>query len=430
MKIKKYEADTEQEAMIKIKEELGKDAVILSIKKIQPKGVFKLFNKPKVEVTAAYEENDANETKTNEAKKDTSYNDFENNLAFIRELNEARKEKAAEPEIQEQSSATLNPNLTEEVNNQIYQQQNSYKEVKEDMRYLEKKIDNLEILLNRVTEKVANTEKSILKKTNNLYENEALNNIYNNLLENEVLPEVAEILLDGMEVLLKDNGGNIEPVLKVVYNRIIDMMGDIKPVAINNKPEIIVMMGSTGVGKTTTIAKLSSYFILNEQKKVGLITADTYRIAAVEQLKVYADILGIEVAVVYSENEVKATIERFKDKDIIFVDTAGRSHKNDAQVNELSLLLEEMPDCQKYLILSAATKYKDAVNIIETYSKISDYNIIFTKLDETITKGLILNICHLTGKPLSYVTVGQNVPDDIELINPQEIAKELLRSMS
>lgn len=422
MKIKKYEADTEQEAMIKIKEELGKDAVILSIKKIQPKGVFKLFNKPKVEVTAAYEENDINE-----AKKDTSYNDFENNLAFIRELNEARKEKTSEPEIQEKTSAS---NLTDEANGQIYQQQNSYKEVKEDMKYLEQKIDNLEILLNKVTEKVANTEKSILKRNNNLYENEALNNIYSNLLDNEVLPEVAEGLLDGMEELLKDNGGDVESVLKVVYNRIIDMMGDIKPVAINNKPEIIVMMGSTGVGKTTTIAKLSSYFILNEHKKVGLITADTYRIAAVEQLKVYADILGIEVAVVYCENEVKATIERFKDKDIIFVDTAGRSHKNNAQVNELSLLLEEMPDCQKYLILSAATKYKDAVNIIETYSKISDYNIIFTKVDETVTKGLILNICHLTGKPLSYITVGQNVPDDIELINPQEIAKELLRSMS
>lgn len=422
MKIKKYEAGTEQEAMIKIKEELGKDAVILNIKRINPKGFFKLFNKPKVEVTAAYDENSSEEVKS------TDYNDFQNNLAFIRDLNEARK--ADIPVTDKTLEIKKDFPIMEEKVQSSKDGINAKKSENSDMDVLEKKIDHLEALLNRVTEKVDSTEKNILQKVNRNYDNEDLCEIYNNLIENEVLPEVAEALLEGVDEILRENNDNIELALKIIYNRIIDMLGEIKPIVINDKPQVVVIMGSTGVGKTTTIAKLSSYFILNEQKKVGLITADTYRIAAVEQLKVYADILGIDVSVVYSENEINKALEKFNDKDIIFVDTAGRSHKNGEQLNELNLLLEQMPNCQKYLILSMATKYRDAVNIVQTYSKMSDYSIIFTKSDETMTKGLILNVCYLTGKPLSYVTMGQNVPDDIGLINPQEIAKELLGSMS
>jgi len=186
-------------------------------------------------------------------------------------------------------------------------------------------------------------------------------------------------------------------------------------------------MGPTGVGKTTTIAKLTSDFILNYNLRLGLITADTYRIAAVEQLKTYAEILSVEVGVVYSTKDFIECIGRLTAKyDMILVDTAGRSHKNSENLTELSELLAACPAAEKHLVLSLTTKCDDLLQIIEAYSDIADFDIIFTKLDETQELGSILNICHLTQKRISYVTNGQNVPDDISIVEPEKIARALL----
>lgn len=380
MKIKRYEAATDQEAILKVKEDLGKDAVILNIKKIQPKGLFKLFKKPSVEVTAAYED------------RSIDTNLFQSKL-------DALKEKPIDK------------------NNEI--------------ESLEKKIDNIENMLNKVSTKMVNYESTLSKSNVSKYNSAELQIIYNNLLDNDVIPEVADKLLEGLQEIIQNDSNKINLVIKIVYGRIIEMLGKVEPIVLDNsnKPQIIFVMGPTGVGKTTTIAKLCSLFILNNSANIGLVTADTYRIAAVEQLKVYAEILGIETKVIYSETEMPEIIDSFCDKDIVFVDTAGRSHKNTEQIGDLCSMLKQVKDAQKYLVLSSTTKYKDMLNIIKTYSDISDYKIIFTKADETLTKGAILNLRYLTAKPVSYITNGQNVPDDIELIKPEEIAKELLGSM-
>lgn len=379
MKIKKYEASTEQEAILKVKEDLGKDALILNIKKIQPKGVFKIFTKPRVEVTVAYEE------KKEEIKK----------------------------------SFTANSTNDESIKNEIF------------VDNIEKKIDNLETLLYKMSSKLLSYEDIVKQKSNEKYNNTIINIIYDNLIANEVMPEIAVKLLENLDEIIEKDKENLNLAVGIVYNRIIEIIGNIQPIIINKdeKPSFIVMMGPTGVGKTTTIAKLSSHFILKEHCDVGLITADTYRIAAIEQLKVYSDILGIETEVIYSETEIEDIFKKLSYKDIVFIDTAGRSHKNNEQIDELNLLLQKTKNCGKYLVLSMTTKCKDLISIVDTYSKITDYNIIFTKSDETITKGIILNICYLTGKTLSYITNGQNVPEDIEIIKPEEIAKALLGSI-
>ena len=160
-----------------------------------------------------------------------------------------------------------------------------------------------------------------------------------------------------------------------------------------------------------------------------MVTADTYRIAAIEQLKTYAEILNIPVEVIYNSDELPETLNKMKDYDLILIDTAGRSHKNIEQFKELDYLLSTVDEKQIFLVLSATTKHKDMMSILNQYSSISDYNIIFTKVDETISLGTILNVKYLTEKPLSYISFGQNVPDDIELISPKKMTKALLGSI-
>jgi flagellar biosynthesis protein FlhF len=196
----------------------------------------------------------------------------------------------------------------------------------------------------------------------------------------------------------------------------------------SKKKKYVFFIGPTGVGKTTTIAKIASTLKLSGKAKVALITSDTYRIAAVEQLKTYANILGTPLKVVYSSEEMEKTKEELKAYDLVLIDTAGRSHNNPEQKEDLQRLLATVPEEQRevYLVMSATTKYKDLVKIAQSYSEIAKYSLIFTKLDETDAIGNIFNLRMVTGAPLSYMTWGQNVPDDIGKVDAQKMAKQLL----
>ena len=199
---------------------------------------------------------------------------------------------------------------------------------------------------------------------------------------------------------------------------------------------MIFFIGPTGVGKTTTIAKIASHFKLEKYTKVAFITSDTYRIAAVEQLNTYASIIDCPVNVAYSPDEMDECLDEFKTYELILVDTAGRSHKSEEQMEELDKLIETVErrkdefDFEIYLTLSVTTKYKDLVNIADKYKHIKDWAIIFTKLDETCSLGNMLNMKLYTGGQLSYTFSGQNVPNDIEVINEQRLAKLLLGGKS
>lgn len=167
---------------------------------------------------------------------------------------------------------------------------------------------------------------------------------------------------------------------------------------------------------------------LSKKLKVALVTSDTYRIAAVEQLRTYANILSIPLKVVYTAEEMESIRDELLAFDIVLIDTAGRSHNNVEQKEDLIKLLASVPEDEQevFLVLSSTTKYKDLVRISQVYSEMTKYNLIFTKLDETDTVGNIYNLRVLTGAPLSYATWGQNVPDDIGKFNAQKIAKQLL----
>lgn len=190
---------------------------------------------------------------------------------------------------------------------------------------------------------------------------------------------------------------------------------------------VVAFIGTTGVGKTTTLAKVAAHFVLEQNLKGALITADTYRISAVEQLKKYAEILGLPVEVVYSSADLRKAITRHRGKDFILVDTAGRSQYNEFQMDELKELLTAYPRMEKHLVVSATTKEQDAAEIMERFSACGPDRIIFTKTDETRTVGMVLNLLAGRELPLSFLSNGQSVPDDIIPATAQRLAELLLR---
>ncbi len=418
MIIKKFQGETETEAILAAKEEMGSEAVVMNIKTIKPKGIFSIFRKSVVEVTAALEEKDTKQA----AKQQYTSQRFAGN--------------------RQAGSIGTSINLVSDEKPDIYNDNN-----KSESAAIEEKLQKLQLMLEKqiVKEKTSSDseEKKVDTSDNDaqkelFVDNDKAKNlsclklVYNKLIDNEVAEVFANQIISEVEnSLVKE--APLDNVLAAVYQKIILKLGE--PVAIetdSDKKKVIFLVGPTGVGKTTTIAKLASSLKLGKKAKVALMTSDTYRIAAVEQLRTYANILDVPLSVVYTESEVETTLEKLSDYDIILVDTAGRSHKDTEQCEEIFRMVNAA-DPEKtgferdvYLVVSATTKYRDLVRITKAYETLGDYKIIFTKLDETFGYGNIINIAMLTGKSMSYTTFGQNVPDDIDVIDVQEIAKQLL----
>lgn len=386
MIIKKFQAPTETEAIMMAKEELGSAAVIMNIKTLKQRGFARLLKKDIVEVTAALEERVTTEKLP------------------TRTINLIAKEQ-------------ILPELEIPKTNAI-----------------EEKLDNLQNILEQ---KINNSEKEQENPSDDKRENENSVNmkfiqlVYSQLIENEVDEKYANQIIGEIENSLKKES-NVDSILAGIYQKIILKLGQPKAIELKNQErKVIFFVGPTGVGKTTTIAKLASYFKLEKKVKVALITSDTYRIAAVEQLRTYANILDVPLSVVYTLEEFNKAVKMFESYDLILVDTAGRSHKNNEQCNEMLHLIKDCSISEElekevYLVLSAATKYKDLLKINQVYSNIDKYSIIFTKLDETTCLGNILNMKLAANVSLSYVTSGQAVPDDISIIDAQKIARSLL----
>lgn len=258
----------------------------------------------------------------------------------------------------------------------------------------------------------------------------AVEEIYNGLLENEIEPWLAEKISLLMEKEITSEDLKKKAVTVGILENFLKSFIQIgQPIEAKNG-KLVAVVGPTGVGKTTTLAKLTAYFSLMENKNVALITADTYRIAAVEQLKTYGEIMGIPVEAVYTPEELENAIAKYDDKDIILLDTAGRSQKNNQQMEELKEFLQGVEPDETYLVLSATTKYKDLIDMVENFSQVNFDKVIFTKLDETNNYGAVISLlCHLK-KPVSYLTVGQNVPDDIKRASHEELFSPLLKRLN
>ncbi len=193
------------------------------------------------------------------------------------------------------------------------------------------------------------------------------------------------------------------------------------------KPRIVALVGTTGVGKTTTLAKIAAKFVLERGTEVALITADTYRISAVEQLKTYSDIIGLPLEIVYSPTELKSAIRKFRSKGLILIDTAGRNQHNDFQIQELVDLLAVDSAIEKHLVLSATTKERDAVDVMDRFAPVKPDRLLFTKTDETESIGTVVNLISSRRTRVSYFTNGQSVPDDIEAAGADMLARMLLK---
>jgi flagellar biosynthesis protein FlhF len=192
------------------------------------------------------------------------------------------------------------------------------------------------------------------------------------------------------------------------------------------KKKYVNVIGPTGVGKTTTLAKIAADCILKHQKKVAFITTDTYRIAAIEQLKTYAQILNIPIEVCYSLKDFHAAAKKFASYDVVLIDTAGRNFRNKQYVDDLVNVLDFGMDLETYLVFALTSKQKDMEDIFRQFSTIKIDKFIFTKADETSVYGSMINLTDKFNIGVAYITTGQNVPDDFLIASPEAITNVLI----
>lgn len=392
MKIRRYMAKNTQEAILKVKMDLGNDALILNTRKVRQKGFFGLFAKPLVEVLAAIDE-----------------------YGGRREPENVRYAPGAVSAVREAGNK-INPDEKEEK-----------------ISNLENKINSMEQTLQRVflqtqADKASGKPVQMEKPPSRVAIPEIF---YSNLVKNEVEADIAKKIMDAVASKIGENS-DVNDTAAVYHSIISGLLGKPETIRMNppGKPTVVIFVGPTGVGKTTTLAKIAANYLLIQKKTVGMITADTYRIAAVEQLKTYAEILGIPVNVAYSPGDIVDAVGQHSDKDLILIDTAGRSHRNKTQFEELKALVAASGADEIYLVLSATISPRSCREIVSSYDFLKDYKLIFTKTDEAPAMGIVLNVRYLTGKKLSYITTGQSVPDDIETVNIDKISKKLMGSIN
>ncbi|GMU20970.1 MAG: flagellar biosynthesis protein FlhF [Phycisphaerae bacterium] len=233
---------------------------------------------------------------------------------------------------------------------------------------------------------------------------------------------------EAQQAVLKD----LVPV--ILLESIEKMLPPTEPIDVpkSGGPKVVALVGPTGVGKTTTIAKLAAHFKLREHRRVGLITTDTYRIAAVDQLRAYADILDVPLQIVLSGGDMPGALELMRDLDVVLVDTSGRSQNDTHRLGELKTFLDAAraarPDgmLETHLVLSCTSHPGQLLSVAEKFATLGVDRVVFTKLDEAVGLGVILNVSHRLNLQLSYLTTGQDVPDDMEVGHRRRVAELIL----
>jgi len=441
MIIKKFTAKTEEEATRQARAELGEGAVVMNVRTVKPAGFFGFFKRAQTEVTAAIEEvsdSDISNSKPVQLppyrpeKVNSHTMPLENSikgpsdidLSIVRDA--ARKidesERKAEKESREKDRAP------EEKDEKIL------KESGDSSRAISEKLDSIHSLIekqikNEHSEEGSSEESEGTEPKENDEISRFLELISETLKDNEVEEKYVKSIVEEARQLRKP-GVSIDYMLSGIYQRLILKFGEAATIEKNGRePEAVFFLGPTGVGKTTTIAKIASRLVVQDKKRVALVTTDTYRVKAAEQLRTYADILNVPFRIVYVDDDMRSALSEFRNFDFVLVDTAGHSPKNNEQIGNQKQFIDLTRDTMKitvYLVVSVTTKYRDLLNIADTYSKLVDYRIIFTKLDETTTLGNMLNLKLHTGAEISYVTDGQDVPDDIEVFDAQKTVRVLL----
>lgn len=399
MIIKKYMVKNMNEAMTRIRYELGKDAVIISQRKVKKPGFIGIFSPKMIEVTAAVENASKKDGADNRKKEDTLEDSIESIKKLMNDqISSAKNGANYKTDREDDGSSIVRTSSNRQMNEALkdsYAQNNA-------QDYIVKEMREMKSLISKVISGEDAKEKP--------YEN-----IRKSLINNDIEENLAETLIKDIPLSAEHDEEALENVIeKRIKVENVDLKGP------------VVLVGPTGVGKTTTIAKLAGRMALIEKKKVGLITVDTYRIGAVDQLRTYAEIMNLEFKVVITIKEMEEAVNSMNDCDVILIDTTGRSSKNSMQISELRAFVQKVNSDNIHLVISATTKNRDIKSIVEGF-KILNYNhVIITKLDETSVYGSILNILQLADKPISFMTTGQTVPDDITIFTKEQIAKLIM----
>lgn len=370
MKVKKYIAPSMPEALDKVRAEFGTDAVILSSKVVYTGGFLGIFKKRNIEVVAAVEP----------------------------------QPQPAKPVKPRYDTPIIEKELTKQVSPQPDKQQQI---VLEELRSIRKWMEQAS------------------EQTDHQFP-AAFQSVKDHLINQEVDEDVIdEIILANLE---QDQELTYHEALQKIKNYLESLFSKYQCGNVQFKQKFIHLVGPTGVGKTTTIAKLAAKSMIQDGKRVALITTDTYRIAAIEQLKTYSNILDIPLEIAYTMEDYQKARLKFQEYDLVFVDTAGRNFRDPKYVAELGKIVDLEHDIETYLVLSATTKAKDLMMLFDQFKAIPLSKLIITKTDETSTYGALLNLIKKNGIGIAYLTHGQNVPDDIRLATPSLLAKLLTES--
>lgn len=371
MKVKKYIAKDMAGAMTKVRTELGSDAVILNSKKVEKGGILGFFSKKNVEVIAAVDP------------------------------------EAAKPKIRP-------------ISKKEYVTRGEQLPSDGGIGYIKKEITELKKMMQE-------TSSSFQQQAKTYDYPEILLNAEKQLEEQEVKQELRSIIMSKLlkKWYVSEESASSEEIDQWLKEAIRELLPVHKK---QNHKKFFNVFGPTGVGKTTTIAKIAAKAAVQENKKVAFITTDTFRIAAIEQLRTYAEILDIPMEVAYTIEDFKKAKEKFSSYDFILIDSAGRNFRNSLYVKQLREIIDFEEEMENHLVLSVTSKYRDMEKIIQQFSEIPIQSYIFTKFDETGSTGAVLNAVYDHKIPVSYLTTGQNVPDDIVEADEKKIVNFVLRS--
>lgn len=404
-----FDAKDDAEAMRVARDRLGDDAVVISVVPVKRGGFLGLFRKRMLSVTAGLFEEDRQEREREKRERILAFQKLLEIRQAVRPAEESVPSADRVPgSVVDQLVATEDEAVTVELSNQAMELSRAVRTKGQGKESDSDLLDRVEAIQNSLHKVLARLEEREIPSDD---------------------PLVSLLVASGVEGHLagrlaeRYRKAEGKPSFRDWLARQIPCRGTSFAEALQGPRSLFI--GPTGMGKTTTIAKLGAAFALWENRKVLLLTADTYRIAAVEQLRTYAKILGVPMEVVYGPDDLPRILGRYADVDVVLLDTAGRSQNDDEKVAEYRQLYEAFEPQSTHLVLAGNVKYHDMLDVIDRMNVVPIDGLIATKLDETKSAGSLLNVVFDFNLPLTFLTAGQNVPNDIAIASGEAFLSHL-----